>query len=1225
MSKRSRVLALLLCVVLLVSLMPMAALAAESQFADVDSSAWYYDGVKFVSDTGIMNGTGSASFNPNGTMTRAMLVTVLYRAEGSPKATGASSFADVSPDVWYSDAVAWAAENGIVNGYSDVAFGPNDEINREQMATIFYRYAGFKGYDVAKKADLSSFDDADSVSSWAKEAMAWAVAAGLINGTDAGSLNPAGNAARAQAATILMRFDENVADGAIRKTAAADKAETPVEDDKNKNNSSGGSGGGGSSGGGGGSTTRNATGVNVFVDGVTIASNTDIKVGQELTYAIVPSGARGTVVWHIGAQEIETADYTVTSGDLGKTVYAAVKDTEIKSDVYAVSSSMPIDIKATEAASPVAVAGNAVFYKIKEDGSTEEVTISEDAEVVLTIKEAEEGQDNSKKTLVLASMTDLASITDLSAGTMDVKAMTVELSLITESADPSSPDETVIHPVGDTTVKFTAEQLGLEPDADLSLYIWGAYHKNVQGSEEYVEGVVSQDGKTVSFALNGLSVIWLGNVPPRTVSFNTDGGSNLDPVKVKFGEKVDTTKLVKPEKEGYLFCGWNFDLANTPIIQDITINAKWVAGEQMPVSQYRLAAKNSAENVSEVTNEAGKATILVDAEAQIPEGAAYTLEITTPEGAAKYVMSADAVSAAESEEYTNVSGAISKEFAIKTGDKINAGKTDIYVKWIASDGKVIGLQGLTVIIDDGSGDAEKTLVTRSINRGVGTFEGYLIDKEGVQPDYVGYINGNVNGSLTDGYYLYSYVNFDSGYIFDEAPIDIDDYDTVRLVFTPFEGETYSGKAISAAAYIYDENGKKDLSVAAKLGNDGKITIETSRLAQNVDYFYVDVTVGDVTQEIYVDILRREGVDDNKNKSIEANTWAEVLTALNQNYDEERVSIHYLGEEDVVVSNSLTVPAKYYINVAKAANFTVASGGTVKLMSGDGQAAVIYGQNMTFTVKNGGVLTCEDRKTAGNHWVVAIRAKNVTIESGGKITIPENTYLEVNSGYTADSGDFRLEAGATIECANHLNLQRFRKNYIAGTINLMGSARSGGYIYFYGETEISGSVNVVGGSNYVRAYFYGDTKLTSTGKITANNTNRNSGIFIAAPFTNEGTIDIISGNFDLANLSYSAYNKGSIKISSGMAAIIRGTKFINNGTITGSGTLNAVLGDDITAYDNGIVFVEVAYDKWVPGNYSRYKFIKDPEKTIKVTLYKGELVNENGGTCTVTVNTEDFPE
>ena len=178
-------------------------------FRDVLKTAWYFDAVNYAVENGLMNGVGKNNFAPEDPMTRAMLVTVLWRYENSPE-EGKNTFNDVPDDQWYTKAVAWAADKGIVGGVGNNRFDPNGNITREQMAAILYRYAQGKGFDTAARGDLSKFPDAGKVSEWAKDAIAWAVAEGIIGGSD-GKLLPQGNATRAQVSAILMRFIENVA------------------------------------------------------------------------------------------------------------------------------------------------------------------------------------------------------------------------------------------------------------------------------------------------------------------------------------------------------------------------------------------------------------------------------------------------------------------------------------------------------------------------------------------------------------------------------------------------------------------------------------------------------------------------------------------------------------------------------------------------------------------------------------------------------------------------------------------------------------------------------------------------------------------------------------------------------------------------------------------------------------------------------------------------------
>ena len=176
----------------------------------MDRNAWYHGAVEFAAGRGLFNGTGEFSFSPESTMTRAMLVTVLWRSAGEPK-QGQNSFRDVPDGTWYTDAVIWAAANGIVNGVGDGRFSPDGTLTREQLAAILMRYSRSIGRATGARGNLSAFPDGNRVSAWAGDALAWAVGEGLVNGSRVNGkdyLRPQGSATRAQVATILMRFLE---------------------------------------------------------------------------------------------------------------------------------------------------------------------------------------------------------------------------------------------------------------------------------------------------------------------------------------------------------------------------------------------------------------------------------------------------------------------------------------------------------------------------------------------------------------------------------------------------------------------------------------------------------------------------------------------------------------------------------------------------------------------------------------------------------------------------------------------------------------------------------------------------------------------------------------------------------------------------------------------------------------------------------------------------------
>ena len=179
-------------------------------YTDVPADSWYANAVKYCYDNGLMDGIGGDEFAPNAVTTRAMVVTVLYRIEGEPSASGNGGFTDVPSGQWYTEAVAWAKAHGIVNGYSATEFAPDDAMTREQMAAVMFRYAEYKGVASDTSADLSGYTDAGKVSTWAEEAMEWANAEKIITGTSTTKLAPSGSSTRAQLATVLMRYFENV-------------------------------------------------------------------------------------------------------------------------------------------------------------------------------------------------------------------------------------------------------------------------------------------------------------------------------------------------------------------------------------------------------------------------------------------------------------------------------------------------------------------------------------------------------------------------------------------------------------------------------------------------------------------------------------------------------------------------------------------------------------------------------------------------------------------------------------------------------------------------------------------------------------------------------------------------------------------------------------------------------------------------------------------------------
>lgn len=228
MKKVRKFVSIIVTLCFLLTLVPAGAFAAPAEstapFDDVQSSDWFYEPVQYIYDEGLMAGTGDRIFSPQQTTTRGMIVTILHRMAGGPDAE-AQNFTDVDADAWYAPAINWSIESGVGAGYGGGLFGPDDAITREQMASFLYRYAELEGYDVSAVGDLNDFADASAVSNWAKDVMSWAVGAELFAGRENNNLAPQGLTTRAEAATILMRYCENIVG-----TSAEDPSDEPSDD-----------------------------------------------------------------------------------------------------------------------------------------------------------------------------------------------------------------------------------------------------------------------------------------------------------------------------------------------------------------------------------------------------------------------------------------------------------------------------------------------------------------------------------------------------------------------------------------------------------------------------------------------------------------------------------------------------------------------------------------------------------------------------------------------------------------------------------------------------------------------------------------------------------------------------------------------------------------------------------------------------------------------------------
>ena len=201
-----KIVSVLIILALIAAAVPAAA-AGGGSFRDVSPLDWSCEYVDYAVDHGYLKGVGEGYFDPKGTTTRAMVVTVLWRMEGEPEAAYRADFRDVPENKWFSVPVIWAKDAGVVLGVSEDKFDPYGVITRQQLAAMFYRYSGFKGYGVTGRADLDGYKDKSKISSWAEAALSWAVSSGLVKGVTETTVGPANFATREQLAAILQRFD----------------------------------------------------------------------------------------------------------------------------------------------------------------------------------------------------------------------------------------------------------------------------------------------------------------------------------------------------------------------------------------------------------------------------------------------------------------------------------------------------------------------------------------------------------------------------------------------------------------------------------------------------------------------------------------------------------------------------------------------------------------------------------------------------------------------------------------------------------------------------------------------------------------------------------------------------------------------------------------------------------------------------------------------------------
>ena len=580
---KKRMFSLLLALIMVAGLLPAAVTGADAQgetglpFTDVPADAWYLDAIRYVYANGLMIGTGATTFEPDTTITRGMIVTILHRLEGTPKAEG-MTFSDVEEGKWYSDGVAWASANGIVNGFPEGTFEPKTPITREQLATTLYRYANFKGMDVSVGEDTNilSYDDAFEIDDWAMPAMQWVCGAGLLPGLEESDLRHAEPATRAETAALFMNL-------------LAPKPQEPEQEQEESKD-----------------TVRvkfdynDGSGRSPLI--VEVVRGETVKPPEDPT-----KPAHSFIGWYTEPVNGRKFDFS-TPVDQDMTLYAQWSgysnryygggasggeprpepspdpepEPEAESvilDPYELGVDDPVyfDMDDTEKEGE-----EKLVFK---NADCEEIVVTEDSVIELTItQEKVTAEDrNVDGEAVMETLAETAGELNISfnelKSSIRYTAVEVSLILVTTVTDEESGEETTteeeLHPVGRTTVSLTAEEIGLTQGTDLENYVFFAIHTNIDGVEENVPGVVVEVGgvQKVRFVLNGLSRIVIGSVPPCTVTFETNGGTPVpDEQLVKFGDYIRPV-ADEPCKIGYTFTRWSVDLQTTKVFSDMTVTA----------------------------------------------------------------------------------------------------------------------------------------------------------------------------------------------------------------------------------------------------------------------------------------------------------------------------------------------------------------------------------------------------------------------------------------------------------------------------------------------------------------------------------------------------------------------------------------------------------------------------------------------------------------------------
>lgn len=507
-----------------------------------------------------------------------------------------------------------------------------------------------------------------------------------------------------------------------------------------------------------------------------------------------------------------------------------------------------------------------------------------------------------------------------------------------------------------------------------------------------------------------------------------------------------------------------------------------------------------------------------------------------------------------------------------------------------------------------------------VNRGIGKVEVYLIDNDDPSKDYVGEVKSFCRRSSSEEYIIDNEIYFDQY----RVNRDFSSYDALKFVFTPFDGEHYYNTDTAVALGEYYNEDVCNWTGNCQIEN-GKliVTYPFNTTSMPASYATANISLNGNEQVFEIDW---DG-DGNgvKLEYIDCETWAEVITALQEVSLGKWYVIDCSDSSAIVMSDSVAIPSNVEIYFKNSPSFAVENGATLKLDCG----ASIELRDGDFMVENGGAVILdyvgEDKEA---DFYSSIRAANIKFESGSFLTILEYAELDLDNKFGDDESVIIFEKGSIVNSLGHLSIDGFGEANLNGTINLVA------------ETQVSCNKININSQISSLAYFTldGEVFIGEDGAIVVDNTSKykRQMLTILGQLKNKGKIEIkgtIGASADLYGDVVENYNEGTISVGSNCSLILKGGKYINTGAITGDGIIKAEIGYTRAKYDDGIEYVKVEDDEYWDKNlkeyvyrlsdYSRNKYTHDPATTVVVKLYFPKIINMVEGYCELSIETEDF--